>query len=108
MQALSKIDSSRQREIIEVLLHHGWDFMRQILTIGKASSAEDRVDVPPPEILRSILVDLGPVYVKLGQLLSTRPDLLPLEYIEALSELQSNVPPIDWHEIEAILIQQLP
>jgi ubiquinone biosynthesis protein len=108
MQAITKIDSSRQREIAEVLLHHGWDFMRQTLTIGKASSAEDRVDVPPPEILRSILVDLGPVYVKLGQLLSTRPDLLPLEYIEALSELQSNVPPIDWQEIETILIQQLP
>jgi ubiquinone biosynthesis protein len=108
MQAITKIDSSRQREIAEVLLHHGWDFMRQILTIGKASPVEDRVDVPPPEILRSILVDLGPVYVKLGQLLSTRPDLLPLEYIEALSELQSNVPPIEWREIETILIQQLP
>jgi ubiquinone biosynthesis protein len=54
------------------------------------------------------LTDLGPVYVKLGQLLSTRPDLLPVEYIQALSELQSNVPPIDWNEIETILIQQLP
>jgi ubiquinone biosynthesis protein len=103
MQALIKLDSSRQREILEILLHHGWDYMRQILTIGRA----DRVDIPPPAILRSILIDLGPVYVKLGQLLSTRPDLLPLEYIEALSELQSNVPPIDWSEIETILIQQL-
>jgi ubiquinone biosynthesis protein len=111
MQAITKIDSSRQREILEILLHHGWDFMRQILTIGKPvggdAAAENRVDVPPPEILRSILVDLGPVYVKLGQLLSTRPDLLPLEYIEALSELQSNVPPIDWREIETILLEQL-
>ena len=104
MQAITKIDSSRQREILEILLHHGWDYMRQILTIGKA----ERVDIPPPAILRTILTDLGPVYVKLGQLLSTRPDLLPLEYIEALSDLQSNVPPIDWTEIEAILIQQLP
>uniref|UniRef100_UPI00286E7B34 ABC1 kinase family protein n=1 Tax=Chamaesiphon sp. VAR_48_metabat_403 TaxID=2964700 RepID=UPI00286E7B34 len=108
MQALTKIDSSRQREILEILLHHGWDYMRQILTIGKAvGTSEHRVDVPPPAILRSILVDLGPVYIKLGQLLSTRPDLLPLEYIEALSELQSNVPPIDWLEIETILIAQL-
>jgi ubiquinone biosynthesis protein len=111
MQALTKIDISRQREIVEILLHHGWDFMRQILTIGKVSndpSKEQRVVVPPPDILRNILTDLGPVYVKLGQLLSTRPDLLPLEYIEALSELQSNVPPIAWSEIETILIQQLP
>jgi ubiquinone biosynthesis protein len=111
MQAITKIDISRQREILEILLHHGWDFMRQILTIGKAvsgdSSKESRVDIPPPDILRNILIDLGPVYVKLGQLLSTRPDLLPLEYIEALSELQSNVPPIDWSEIETVLIQQL-
>jgi ubiquinone biosynthesis protein len=103
MQTIFKIDSSRQREILEILLYNGWDYMRQILTIGKA----DRVDIPPPAILRKILTDLGPVYIKLGQLLSTRPDLLPLEYIEALSELQSNVPPIDWSEIETILIQQL-
>jgi ubiquinone biosynthesis protein len=104
MQAIIKMDSSRQREILEILLRHGWDYMRQILTIGKA----DRLDIPPPAILRTILIDLGPVYVKLGQLLSTRPDLLPLEYIEALSDLQSNVPPIDWSEVETILIQQLP
>ncbi len=103
MQTIFKIDSSRQREILEILLYNGWDYMRQILTIGKA----ERVDIPPPEILRKILTDLGPVYIKLGQLLSTRPDLLPLEYIEALSELQSNVPPIDWLEVETILIQQL-
>ncbi len=109
MPAITKIDISRQREIVEILLHHGWDFMRQILTIGKAvgGDAQPRVDIPPPDILRNILTDLGPVYVKLGQLLSTRPDLLPVEYIQALSELQSNVPPIDWNAIETILVQEL-
>jgi ubiquinone biosynthesis protein len=116
MTAITKIDSSRQREIAQVLLQHGWDYMRQILTIGKVkqvagdgskSTLNDRVDIPPPAILRSILVDLGPVYVKLGQLLSTRPDLLPPDYIIALSDLQSNVPPIDWFEIETVLQQQI-
>jgi ubiquinone biosynthesis protein len=108
MRAITKIDSSRQREIVEILLQHGWDFMRQILTIGKtARGSEDKVDIPPPAILRSILTDLGPVYVKLGQLLSTRPDLLPPDYITALSTLQSNVPAVSWLEIEAILHQQL-
>jgi ubiquinone biosynthesis protein len=105
------IDSSRQIEIIEVLLKYGWDYMRQILTIGKASRSNranaDVVDIPPPKILCSILADLGPVYVKLGQLLSTRPDLLPPDYITALSELQSHVPPVDWSEIEIILRQQI-
>jgi ubiquinone biosynthesis protein len=104
MRAITTINSSRQKEIVEVLLRHGWDYMRQLLTLGKA----DRVDIPPPAILRKILTDLGPVYVKLGQLLSTRPDLLPPEYITALSDLQSNVPPIDWSEIELILHQQVP
>jgi ubiquinone biosynthesis protein len=103
MRAITTINSSRQKEIVEVLLQHGWDYMRQVLTIGKA----DRVDIPPPAILRTILTDLGPVYVKLGQLLSTRPDLLPPEYITALSDLQSNVPPVGWSEIELILRQQV-
>ncbi len=116
MTAITKIDSSRQREIAQVLLQHGWDYMRQILTIGKVkqvtidgnrSTLNERVDIPPPAILRSILVDLGPVYVKLGQLLSTRPDLLPPDYIAALSDLQSNVPAVDWLEIETVLQAQI-
>jgi ubiquinone biosynthesis protein len=116
MTAITKLDSSRQREIAQVLLQHGWDYMRQILTIGKVkqvagdgnkSTLNERLDIPPPAILRSILVDLGPVYVKLGQLLSTRPDLLPPDYITALSDLQSNVPPIEWFEIETVLQQQI-
>jgi ubiquinone biosynthesis protein len=107
MRAITKIDSSRQREIVEILLKHGWDFMRQVLTLGKTSRGGEQVDIPPPAILRSILTDLGPVYVKLGQLLSTRPDLLPPDYITALSTLQSAVPPVDWSEIEVVLRQQL-
>lgn len=56
--------SSRQREILDILLRHGWECMRQLLTIGKTEQPE----IPPPAILRNILTDLGPVYVKLGQL----------------------------------------
>jgi len=40
-----------------------------------------------------ILIDLGPVFIKLGQALSVRPDLLPAEYIQELSKLQDRVPP---------------
>jgi hypothetical protein len=45
MTAITKIDSSRQREIAQVLLQHGWDYMRQILTIGKVKRvAGDGID----------------------------------------------------------------
>jgi predicted unusual protein kinase regulating ubiquinone biosynthesis (AarF/ABC1/UbiB family) len=95
--------SARQREILEIVLGNGWDYMRGILTGGKASEPQ----IPPPEVLRKILVELGPFYVKLGQLLSTRPDLLPADYIHALSELQANVPPVDWSAIETVLSDEL-
>jgi ubiquinone biosynthesis protein len=95
--------SSRQGEILEVVLRNGWDYMRRLLTGGKV----DEPKLPPPAVLRNILIDLGPVYVKLGQLLSTRPDLLPAEYIDALSTLQAEVPPVDWSEVEIVLRKQL-
>ncbi|MGQ9838156.1 MAG: ABC1 kinase family protein [Cyanobacteriota bacterium] len=94
---------ARQAEILEVVLRHGWDYMRRLLSFGRAGEPQ----LPPPMVLRNILVDLGPVYVKLGQLLSTRPDLLPRDYIEALSTLQANVPPIPWNAVEMVLRQQL-
>jgi predicted unusual protein kinase regulating ubiquinone biosynthesis (AarF/ABC1/UbiB family) len=93
----------RQREIIEVLLRNGWDYMRRLLTGGKT----DEPQLPTPAVLKNILVDLGPVYVKLGQLLSTRPDLLNAAYIEELSTLQDEVPPVPWPEIEVVIRQQL-
>jgi ubiquinone biosynthesis protein len=94
---------TRQRDIIEVLIRHGWDYMRQLLTLGRG----DEPEIPAPEILCKILTDLGPVYIKLGQLLSTRPDLLPASYIEALSNLQSNVPPVNWSAIEVEIRREL-
>ncbi|MEM9265762.1 MAG: AarF/ABC1/UbiB kinase family protein [Cyanobacteria bacterium P01_F01_bin.13] len=94
---------SRQGEIVEVFLRHGWDYMRRLL-LGKAP---EEPDIPPPAVVRNILTDLGPVYIKFGQLLSTRPDLLPPAYIEALSALQSTVPPVDAVTIQAFLRQHL-
>ncbi|MBE9201198.1 MULTISPECIES: AarF/ABC1/UbiB kinase family protein [unclassified Nodularia (in: cyanobacteria)] len=93
----------RQREIIEVVLRNGWDYMRRLLTGGKA----DQPQLPTPAVLKNILVDLGPVYVKLGQLLSTRPDLLNAAYIEELSTLQDEVPPVPWSEVEVFIRKHL-
>ena len=101
---LSTSNISRQGEIIEVVLRHGWDYMRRLLSGGKT----DEPDLPPPTVLCNILTDLGPVYVKLGQLLSTRPDLLPTNYIQALSSLQSTVPAVSSTEIEGFIRRQFP
>ncbi|MEO0456248.1 MAG: AarF/ABC1/UbiB kinase family protein [Cyanobacteria bacterium P01_A01_bin.114] len=95
---------ARQGEIIEVFLRHGWDYMRRLLA-GKSS---EEPELPPPAVLRNILTDLGPVYVKLGQLLSTRPDLMSPDYIEALSALQSTVPPVPAVIVQGFIRQQLP
>ncbi|MEB3291141.1 MAG: AarF/ABC1/UbiB kinase family protein [Leptolyngbya sp.] len=95
---------ARQREMVEIVLSHGWDYMRRLLMGGKA----DEPDIPPPAVLVNILTDLGPVYVKLGQLLSTRPDLLPPSYIEALSRLQSTVPAVSAQDAERQIRSALP
>jgi predicted unusual protein kinase regulating ubiquinone biosynthesis (AarF/ABC1/UbiB family) len=95
---------ARERDIITVLIRYSWDYMRQVLTLGSG----DEPQLPAPEVLCQILQELGPVYVKLGQLLSTRPDLLSQKYINALSQLQTNVPPVSWDEIQTVLRQQLP
>ncbi|HEX2034096.1 MAG TPA: AarF/ABC1/UbiB kinase family protein [Chloroflexota bacterium] len=50
---------------------------------------------------------LGPTYIKLGQLLSTRPDLLPLPYVEALSRLQDDVAPFSYEDVERIVYTEL-
>ena len=95
---------SRQGEIVEVVFRNGWDYMRRLLSGGKAAEP----DIPTPEVLRNILTELGPVYVKFGQLLSTRPDLLPTRYIEALSSLQSTVQPVSAQQMEPFIRQNLP
>ncbi|VEP14996.1 putative unusual protein kinase [Hyella patelloides LEGE 07179] len=95
--------SGRQREIIEIVLGNGWDYMRGLLVGGKA----DEPQLPPPAVFKNILTELGPFYVKIGQLLSTRPDLLPPEYIQSLTALQAEVPPVPWLEIEAVIKEQL-
>ncbi|MEM6424518.1 MAG: AarF/ABC1/UbiB kinase family protein [Cyanobacteria bacterium P01_C01_bin.73] len=101
---LASSNMSRQGEIVEIVFRNGWDYMRQLLSGSKTNEPE----LPPPAVLRNILTELGPVYVKLGQLLSTRPDLMPASYIEALSELQSTVPPVRAAEMEGFIRRHLP
>lgn len=57
--------------------------------------------------LAADLEKMGPVYVKIGQLLSTRPDLLPMPYVEALARLQDKVEPFSFDEVEKIVEEEL-
>ncbi|WP_413403616.1 MULTISPECIES: ABC1 kinase family protein [unclassified Synechococcus] len=104
MSVLSVFDgSTRALEIVRIVSRHEWSFLSQLLRRGHA--AETRL--PLPSVLCNLLTELGPVYVKLGQLLSTRPDLLSDDYIEALSQLQANVPPAAWPEVSDQMAQEL-
>ncbi len=60
-----------------------------------------------PVRLRMALQELGPTFIKLGQLLSTRPDLLPPDYIQELSELQDRVTPEKFSAIEKVINHEL-
>ncbi|HEX5733635.1 MAG TPA: AarF/ABC1/UbiB kinase family protein [Blastocatellia bacterium] len=68
----------------------------------------DAGDVPPEaESLADDLERMGPTFIKLGQLLSTRADLLPLPYMQALSRLQDKVEPFSFEEVEQIITSEL-
>jgi len=60
-----------------------------------------------PEELVEDLKNMGPTYIKLGQLLSTRPDLLPDSYLKALASLQDDVPPIEYSTVQEIVEEEI-
>lgn len=86
-------DSKRSAEIISVFSRFGGGVLLQSLGLTNTSNS----DAPlTPERLRKALQELGPVFVKLGQILSTRRDLLGAEWADELSKLQSSVDPLPW------------
>lgn len=79
--------------------------LRVLREVGLAG---DRTATPEAaRELRLALEELGTAYVKLGQLLSSRPDLLPDVYIEELSRLVDEVPPVPFGEIEPVILREL-
>jgi len=102
-------DLSRLREISSVLIRHGLgDLVRrtglattleragQILHWGEGGKA---AEIEPQERFRRSLEELGPTFVKLGQVLSTRPDLLSPSWITELERLHSDVAPVSFDEL---------
>lgn len=57
--------------------------------------------------IRNTLLDLGPTFIKVGQLFSTRADIFPGEYVEELAKLQDKVPAFSYEQVEAIIQQEL-
>jgi ubiquinone biosynthesis protein len=89
----------RQRQIAEVLARHGLDYLANAVGIDRLIARERALrgrephqQHTPPEALRLALEELGPTFIKLGQLLSTRADLLPTGYRAELGKLQDAAP----------------
>ncbi len=78
---------------------------RRIVTFKKLPPLDHRVSAP--ERLRLMLEDLGPTFIKLGQVLACRPDMLPIEYARELSKLTDSVPAFPSSEAQKIIEQEL-
>ncbi len=76
-------------ELVLSSFEHPWmRRARAVLTLGR------RLDKPRGQRLREALEELGPIFVKFGQVLSTRSDLMPPDVAEELARLQDRVPPL--------------
>lgn len=101
---------NRYKEIVRLFFKYGHTDLFSKLEVDEPieeeAAALSRAEADPDALARD-LERLGPTYVKLGQLLSTRSDLIPERYIRALARLQDRVEPIPYPEIEARIEEEL-
>jgi predicted unusual protein kinase regulating ubiquinone biosynthesis (AarF/ABC1/UbiB family) len=100
----------RYTELARLLMKYGRSDLVKRVGLEEALLEEDEVDHDVPAEASGLAEDLeklGPTYIKLGQLLSTRSDFLPPAYVEALSRLQDDVEPFPVAEVEAIIEEEL-
>ena len=98
----------RYRDLARLLIKYGRsDLVRDLDIDGLESDDRDTPLCEDALQLASDLEALGPTFIKLGQLLSTRVDLLPAPYTDALARLQDNVEPFPYAEVEAIVADEL-
>lgn len=101
-------DLNRLRQIAVIAMRHGFaDYVERggiFQALGKKETAEPTPESRGASVARrfkSMLHELGPTYIKLGQVLSTRADMLPAAFIDELSTLQDNVPPFPVEQVYA-------
>lgn len=94
------IPLKRTAAITSLLVKHGLgDLSQRLLRRGYR--------LPHPRRIRLALEELGPTFVKLGQMMSTRADVFPPEYIEEFKKLQDQIPPVPFQEIKALVEAEL-
>ena len=106
----------RYQQIIRILFKYGFDDLVESLQIDQyLETGLNMINRKPheeiekhnrPERFRMALEELGPTFIKLGQVLSTRPDLIPPEYLEELSKLQDKVPPFPFTQVVEIFFTE--
>lgn len=109
---------TRIGEILQVVTKYGYGYLLSGTKLAKAWRAQGwpepaskpgvfLANQEPLARVRMIFAELGPTFIKLGQLLSTRPDLIPKDLARELSYLQDNVPPFGVREVRAQVEKEL-
>ena len=105
--------AARARDVIGVLAKYGWSDLAtewgvpQSLRPHREQVEPAEPGLPNPRSLRRALEELGPTFVKLGQVLSTRADLLDESYLRELKVLQEQVAPVSFEEIDEVIEEAL-
>ena len=102
-------DLGRVHDIASVLIRYGFGSFVRSLGMGKAleqagrvlhwQDMDDTVKLDTPQRMRRVLEDLGPTFIKLGQILATRVDLFPPQYIAEFEKLQDQAPPMPFEDL---------
>ena len=104
--------AKRYKQIIDILIKYGFGYIVEkvgiILPVGTARpspKSEDKLTTAQKVVM--MLQELGPTFIKLGQVLSTRPDIIPSNYIKELKRLQDDVAPFGFETVMRKIEEEL-